>query len=111
MGSFSRRFKRTCQGVKVSMTTFLVHTHYIQVHVHCYEAVDLTNMVRVGVLTKTKALTGTHFVIKLSNEFKFPIAAFHHASEAYLVPDLLKQTYGEYTTFIDCFKLGLTIFF
>jgi hypothetical protein len=31
---------------------------------------------------------------KLSNEFKFPIAAFHHASEAYLVPELLKKTYG-----------------
>ncbi|KAG6903047.1 hypothetical protein C0995_007480 [Termitomyces sp. Mi166 len=32
--------------------------------------------------------------VKLSNEFKFPIAAVHHASEAYLVPDLLKKTYG-----------------
>lgn len=29
--------------------TFPVHTHYIQVHVHCYEEVDLTNMVRVSV--------------------------------------------------------------
>ncbi|KAJ7815352.1 family 9 carbohydrate esterase [Mycena leptocephala] len=31
---------------------------------------------------------------QLSNEFKFPISAFHHASEAYLVPDLIKKTYG-----------------
>jgi hypothetical protein len=31
---------------------------------------------------------------QLSNEFKFPIAAVHHASEAYLVPALLKQAYG-----------------
>jgi len=35
------------------------------VHTHCYEAVDLDNLVR------------------LSNEFKFPIAAFHHAHETY----------------------------
>ncbi|KAK1235021.1 hypothetical protein PQX77_001763, partial [Marasmius sp. AFHP31] len=47
-----------------------------RVHVHCYEAVDLDALVR------------------LSNEFKFPIAAFHHAMETYLVPDLLKRAYG-----------------
>ncbi|KAI0312575.1 carbohydrate esterase family 9 protein [Amylostereum chailletii] len=46
------------------------------VQTHCYEAVDLDNFVR------------------LSNEFKFPIAAFHHAHEAYLVPDVLKRAYG-----------------
>ena len=38
---------------------------------------------------------------KLSNEFKFPIAAFHHAAEAYLVPDVLKQAYGMRISFID----------
>ncbi|KDN45504.1 hypothetical protein RSAG8_04828, partial [Rhizoctonia solani AG-8 WAC10335] len=48
-----------------------------KVHVHCYEAVDFDGIVR------------------LSNEFKFPIAAFHHAHEAYLVPDLIKQAYGK----------------
>ncbi|KAG6911114.1 hypothetical protein DXG01_003854 [Tephrocybe rancida] len=48
----------------------------VKVNAHCYEAVDLDGLVR------------------LSNEFKFPIAAFHHASEAYLVPDLLKKAYG-----------------
>ncbi|KAG5648505.1 hypothetical protein DXG03_003116 [Asterophora parasitica] len=47
----------------------------VKVNAHCYEAVDLDALVR------------------LSNEFKFPIAAFHHASEAYLVPDLLKKAY------------------
>ena len=31
---------------------------------------------------------------KLSNEFKFPVASFHHAGETYLVPDLLKRTWG-----------------
>ncbi|EJD41715.1 hypothetical protein AURDEDRAFT_115328 [Auricularia subglabra TFB-10046 SS5] len=43
---------------------------------HCYEPVDLDGMVR------------------LTNEFHFSIAAFHHAHEAYLVPDLLKKQYG-----------------
>jgi hypothetical protein len=31
---------------------------------------------------------------KLSNEFQFPIAAIHHAHETYLVPDVLRQTFG-----------------
>ncbi|KXN85387.1 hypothetical protein AN958_11487 [Leucoagaricus sp. SymC.cos] len=48
----------------------------VKVHNHCYEAVDLDAMVR------------------LTNEFKFSIAAFHHAHETYLVPELLKKAYG-----------------
>lgn len=48
----------------------------VKVQTHCYEAVDLDDFVR------------------LSNEFKFPIAAFHHAHETYLVPDALKRAYG-----------------
>ncbi|KAJ7600925.1 carbohydrate esterase family 9 protein [Mycena floridula] len=48
----------------------------VKIHNHCYEAVDLDGIVR------------------LSNEFKFSIAAFHHAHEAYLVPDLLKKAHG-----------------
>ncbi|KAJ7636949.1 carbohydrate esterase family 9 protein [Roridomyces roridus] len=48
----------------------------VKVHNHCYEAVDFDGMVR------------------LTNEFKFSIAAFHHAHEAYLVPELIKKTYG-----------------
>ncbi|KZV70092.1 carbohydrate esterase family 9 protein [Peniophora sp. CONT] len=47
-----------------------------KVQTHCYEAVDLDNFVR------------------LTNEFKFPVAAFHHAHETYLVPDVLKRAYG-----------------
>ncbi|KAK2463226.1 hypothetical protein APHAL10511_004881 [Amanita phalloides] len=46
----------------------------VKVHTHCYEATDLD-----GILT---------------NEFNFSIAAFHHAHETYLVPDLLKKAYG-----------------
>ena len=48
----------------------------VKVNIHCYQTNDFTDLVRI------------------SNEFKVPIAAFHHAHEAYLVPELLKQTYG-----------------
>ncbi|KAF9566703.1 carbohydrate esterase family 9 protein [Agrocybe pediades] len=49
----------------------------VKVNVHCYEAVDLDSLVR------------------LSNEFEFPIAVIHHASDAYLVPDLFQRAYGK----------------
>ncbi|KAJ7154776.1 carbohydrate esterase family 9 protein [Mycena filopes] len=49
----------------------------VKVQNHCFAAVDIDAMVR------------------LTNEFKFSIAAFHHADEAYLVPDLIKKAYGE----------------
>ena len=55
----------------------------VKVHNHCYETVDLDDMVR------------------LTNEFKFPIAAFHHAHETYLVPDALKKAYGVYEVVED----------
>uniref|UniRef100_A0A8H8CQ82 Amidohydrolase-related domain-containing protein n=1 Tax=Psilocybe cubensis TaxID=181762 RepID=A0A8H8CQ82_PSICU len=48
----------------------------VKVHTHCYEAVDVDSFIRI------------------SNEFKFPIAVFHHTSEAYLVPNLIKNGYG-----------------
>ncbi|KZT11046.1 uncharacterized protein LAESUDRAFT_809876 [Laetiporus sulphureus 93-53] len=56
----------------------------VKVQTHCYEAVDFDDFVR------------------LSNEFQFPVAAFHHAHEAYLVLDLLKQAY-EHTPAIAMF--------
>ncbi|EIN11328.1 composite domain of metallo-dependent hydrolase [Punctularia strigosozonata HHB-11173 SS5] len=48
----------------------------VKVQNHCYETVDLDDMIR------------------LTQEFKFSIAAFHHAHETYLVPDRLKEAYG-----------------
>ncbi|KAJ6572059.1 carbohydrate esterase family 9 protein [Mycena capillaripes] len=48
----------------------------VKVQNHCYEGVDIDGMIR------------------LTNEFKFSIAAFHHAHEAYMVPDLIKKAYG-----------------
>ncbi|KAF9450406.1 carbohydrate esterase family 9 protein [Macrolepiota fuliginosa MF-IS2] len=56
----------------------------VKVNTHCYEAVDLDDFVR------------------LTNEFEFPVAAFHHASEAYLVPDVIKRAYGN-TPYIALF--------
>ncbi|KAJ8496472.1 hypothetical protein ONZ51_g1109 [Trametes cubensis] len=47
----------------------------VKVQTHCYEALDIDNFVRI------------------SNEFQFSVAAFHHAHEAYLVPDVLKRAY------------------
>jgi imidazolonepropionase-like amidohydrolase len=49
-----------------------------QVHVntHCYTVPDLEAFV------------------KHSNEFQFPIRAFHHAHQTYLVPEILKKAYG-----------------
>ncbi|KAI0658489.1 composite domain of metallo-dependent hydrolase [Cubamyces menziesii] len=48
----------------------------VKVTMQCSEAVDLDGAVR------------------LSQEFKFRIASFHNAHEAYLVPGLLETTYG-----------------
>ncbi|KAF8207208.1 hypothetical protein K438DRAFT_1714110 [Mycena galopus ATCC 62051] len=46
-----------------------------KVQTHCYEAVDIDAFIR------------------LSNEFQFSVASFHHAHESYLVPEVLKQGY------------------
>lgn len=35
---------------------------------------------------------------QLTNEFKFSLAAVHHAHEAYLVPEVLKKAYGTFHT-------------
>lgn len=59
----------------------------VKVNTHCYTVTDLEAFVR-------------H-----TNEFKFPLAAFHHAHEAYLVPDLLKQAYGN-TPAVALFSLN-----
>ncbi|KAF9259723.1 carbohydrate esterase family 9 protein [Marasmius fiardii PR-910] len=59
----------------------------VKIQTHCYEAVDLDGMVR------------------LTNEFNFSIAGFHHAHDAYLVPDLLKKTYGP-TPIVALFATG-----
>ncbi|KAK8845279.1 hypothetical protein IAR55_005992 [Kwoniella newhampshirensis] len=59
----------------------------VKVNTHCYEATDIDAFVRV------------------SNEFKFPVAAFHHASEAWLVPEVIKSAYGPVPPAIAMFAL------
>ncbi|EST07165.1 Metal-dependent hydrolase, composite domain protein [Kalmanozyma brasiliensis GHG001] len=58
----------------------------VKLNTHCYTQVDFEAFVR-------------H-----SNEFEFEVAAFHHAHESYLVPDLLRQTYGNVTPAIAIFS-------
>ncbi|KAF8897691.1 carbohydrate esterase family 9 protein [Infundibulicybe gibba] len=52
---------------------------------------------RVKVSSRSLWLNSLHDIYRyqtiLSNEFKFPIASFHHASEAWLIPEVLKRTY------------------
>ncbi|KAK0206400.1 carbohydrate esterase family 9 protein [Desarmillaria ectypa] len=63
------------RGVKWELLTNVLRGR-VKVSVHCNEAVDLDGMIR------------------LSNEFQFPISVFHQASEAWLVTDVLNETWG-----------------
>ncbi|KZT35524.1 hypothetical protein SISSUDRAFT_1064386 [Sistotremastrum suecicum HHB10207 ss-3] len=49
----------------------------VKVNCHTYEAVDID------------------FLARLTNEFKFPLAALHHSHEAYLIPDVIKKMWGK----------------
>ncbi|GKT52460.1 uncharacterized protein ColSpa_12641 [Colletotrichum spaethianum] len=49
----------------------------VHVHAHCYTITDLESFV-------------DH-----TNEFKFPIRAFHHAHQTHLVPEILKRAWGD----------------
>ena len=46
------------------------------VNTHCYTIPDLESF------------------IGYTNEFKFPVRAFHHAHQTYLIPEVLKRVYG-----------------
>ncbi|KAF9449461.1 hypothetical protein P691DRAFT_853918 [Macrolepiota fuliginosa MF-IS2] len=48
----------------------------VRLSIHCYEAVDLD------------------MIVRLSNEFQFKVASFHHGGDTHLVPDLLKKAFG-----------------
>ena len=56
----------------------------------------LVAVLRGQVKVNTHCYTGTDFesFVRHTNEFKFPVAAFHHAHEAYMVPELIKGVYG-----------------
>ncbi|KAI0329537.1 composite domain of metallo-dependent hydrolase [Cubamyces sp. BRFM 1775] len=49
---------------------------------------------RVKVSMQCSEVVDLDAAVRLSQEFKFRIASFHHAHEAYLVPEILKSTYG-----------------
>jgi len=49
---------------------------HVHVNTHCYTVPDLEAFIR-------------H-----TNEFQFPVRAFHHAHQTYLVPEILKRNYG-----------------
>lgn len=61
----------------------LLRGQNIVLNVHCYEVEDL------------------EMVIRLSKEFKFKIDAFHHALEAYKIPDLIAKYNITIATFPD----------
>ena len=65
----------------------------VKVNNHCYEAVDFDGMIRVRI-PSDMPIVPAYPLPQLSNEFKFAISAFHHAAEAYLLPNLLKKMYG-----------------
>ena len=54
--------------------------------------VDLDDLVRVSGRFDDDHGGCADAFIKITNEFKFNIASFHHAHEAYLVPEVLKKT-------------------
>jgi len=58
---------------------------------------SLTALLRGQVLLNTHCYTipDLEAFVKLTNEFKFPLRAFHHAHQTYLVPEILKRAYGD----------------
>ena len=54
--------------------------------------VDLDDLVRVSGWFGDDHSGCADALTKITNEFKFNIASFHHAHEAYLVPEVLKKT-------------------
>lgn len=84
----------------------------VKVNIHCYEAgkryscniqpeVNLF-FSRLGwdcsgtrYLSLLSYLPDLAVLVQLTNEFQFPVAAFHHAHEAYLVPDMIKNAWGK----------------
>ncbi|KAI6132248.1 hypothetical protein EDD16DRAFT_1775935 [Pisolithus croceorrhizus] len=63
----------------------------VKLSVHCYEAcINLYGSVTCA----SSRFAATPKEMQLTNEFRFPVASFHHAGETYLVPDLLEKTWG-----------------
>ncbi|KAK8854942.1 hypothetical protein IAR55_003681 [Kwoniella newhampshirensis] len=77
---------RWCESPKTQTEPFPTNLEYealaevirgkVKVNIHSYEPVDINALVRI------------------SNEFQFPIATFHHAHSLWAITDLVKQAWG-----------------
>lgn len=87
-----------------------------KVNVHIYETVSSSIVLLLAVFSqkkfkiipyipKTLDVIQVDFtgIVGLSNEFQFSISAFHHAHEAYLVPEVIKQAWGPVTPGVAIF--------
>ncbi|KAI8636160.1 hypothetical protein BD408DRAFT_356152 [Parasitella parasitica] len=76
--------KQFPQDIRLESLTALLRGQ-VKLNVHCYETHDIEAMMRHA------------------NEFSFEISAFHHALEAYKIPDILKRAQNNITiaTFAD----------
>ncbi|KAJ9087957.1 hypothetical protein DSO57_1027897 [Entomophthora muscae] len=71
-GKVNRIFEKFPESLALESLSQVIRGN-VQPHIHCYETEDLEALVRI------------------SEEFQFQIWAFHHALEAYLVPDLIHR--------------------
>ncbi|PWN52606.1 hypothetical protein IE53DRAFT_311777 [Violaceomyces palustris] len=69
----------------------------------------LVDVLRGKVKVNTHCYTSNDFesYIRHSNEFRFPVASFHHATEAYLTPELFKKAYGPEPPAIALFSTNM----
>lgn len=72
------------EDIKLESLTALLRGH-VKLNIHCYETHDIEAMLRHA------------------EEFNFNISAFHHALEAYKIPEILKRAHNNITiaTFAD----------
>ncbi|KAF5393062.1 hypothetical protein D9757_001113 [Collybiopsis confluens] len=69
----------------------------VKIQNHCYEAVDLDGIVRLTNEFKFSSVSFSLSPFYWTADFArivSKVAAFHHAHETFLVPDLLKKAYG-----------------
>lgn len=71
-----------------------VNTHCYEVCIPCFALVSGYTMDFALTINLELKSTDLAAFIRHTNEFQFPLAAFHHAHEAFQVPDLLKSAWG-----------------
>jgi imidazolonepropionase-like amidohydrolase len=68
--------------------------------VHCYKVRDSVS-VYVNPLTTFSQVEDMEMMIRISKEFDFSITTFHHALEAYKIPEILKENFIKVAIFSD----------